>query len=939
MAITLVQAQSSNDVANPSVVFTAACTIGQPIFALLGQVGNSPAITVSDNVNTGNYTLIGSFFDSVNAVTQAIFMKVCNAAGVPTVSAAIGGGNFGKLVAGIFSGFVGTPTVDTALTTNFGPVTGTTLTFSPIVTNFNNELLLMSGSNGAFIQTVNAPWTDFTGSSGTGFFDIVPTSGTASSFTANMGSSTWLDGLLIAIHDVTSTGAALVGAASSIATGSGSLTTASGQFGQILLNDPNHRGGSTQINMGSGPNTNTGDPVVVAFPKVIQSFTDVNTMLAQIYGRYVNNPLVPSTGVASTDTATMQATYALAAGASRSVSGISDPCGTMVIDIGPGTCSLTQMQAMMTITVPTAKMSGLWFRASGRKATVINYAPISSGALLANTHWLNVKFSDMTFQGNDPNSNFLDSQEQAGLTNIQDYTFADVEWNGSWRHLFRLTGGNNNSEWKFDRCTVSGNVVNGVYIPPPVTANITSGSSTIACLNYQQQVQVGDTGAFNSAVSPLAANTQYYVVSATTTSFQVATTPNGTPVVFTAPGTPQFSTGSDQFLNFWFNQCKWSPPSGSWINMSAGGAIRITACDTSGWAPPPVASFTGTISGTTLTVSAVASGTLLPGQIIAAIGAVVPGTQIIGFGTGTGGVGTYTVSNSQTVSAATAMIVPTYLFSTLGTTHSQGVCSFKVDGLRIEHKSDSALLWHNQWPQGNVHFNMVDTSSQVSARNAAIPYVLCELVNVQGPIIEFSNSSFLGTHAYAYATNNFASQSRISYRNCNILQQPNAASFCTFTALGANAGGAPLVDFDTSCRGTDPTEIFATTLNWHLSTSGVTQGKTVNFVGANADSPLSGGNLQRKFPKMGLLKSSTFNVQASALTGAYDFTLQTTEATPTVLARFSGANAGAAANPATVPLNFWMTTDQQRTLQLVDTLAGGRTLPFNKYIFTASYDG
>jgi hypothetical protein len=34
-----------------------------------------------------------------------------------------------------------------------------------------------------------------------------------------------------------------------------------------------------------------------------------------------------------------------------------------------------------------------------------------------------------------------------------------------------------------------------------------------------------------------------------------------------------------------------------------------------------------------------------------------------------------------------------------------------------------------------------------------------------------------------------------------------------------------------------------------------------------------------------------------------------------------------------------MTNDQQRTLQLVDTLAGGRTTPFSQYVCTASYDG
>jgi hypothetical protein len=61
---------------------------------------------------------------------------------------------------------------------------------------------------------------------------------------------------------------------------------------------------------------------------------------------------------------------------------------------------------------------------------------------------------------------------------------------------------------------------------------------------------------------------------------------------------------------------------------------------------------TGAITGTTLTVSAVTSGTLRIGQTIDGTG-VTDGTIIKAFGTGSGGVGTYTVSASQTVSSTT----------------------------------------------------------------------------------------------------------------------------------------------------------------------------------------------------------------------------------------------------------------------------------------------
>ncbi|NBW22379.1 MAG: hypothetical protein EBR82_81960, partial [Caulobacteraceae bacterium] len=61
---------------------------------------------------------------------------------------------------------------------------------------------------------------------------------------------------------------------------------------------------------------------------------------------------------------------------------------------------------------------------------------------------------------------------------------------------------------------------------------------------------------------------------------------------------------------------------------------------------------TGAISGTTLTVASVASGTLYVGQTIQGTG-VTANTIITALGTGTGGAGTYTVNFSQTVASTT----------------------------------------------------------------------------------------------------------------------------------------------------------------------------------------------------------------------------------------------------------------------------------------------
>ena len=61
---------------------------------------------------------------------------------------------------------------------------------------------------------------------------------------------------------------------------------------------------------------------------------------------------------------------------------------------------------------------------------------------------------------------------------------------------------------------------------------------------------------------------------------------------------------------------------------------------------------TGSISGATLSVTAVLSGSLAVGQTIAGAG-ITPGTTIVAFGSGSGSVGTYLLNSAQTVSTTT----------------------------------------------------------------------------------------------------------------------------------------------------------------------------------------------------------------------------------------------------------------------------------------------
>jgi hypothetical protein len=94
---------------------------------------------------------------------------------------------------------------------------------------------------------------------------------------------------------------------------------------------------------------------------------------------------------------------------------------------------------------------------------------------------------------------------------------------------------------------------------------------------------------------------------------------------------------------------------------------------------------TGSISGTTLTVSAVASGTLAVGTRITGTG-ITAGTSITVLGTGTGGTGTYTVSASHTLSSTTITGQPDVgaSFTASGAGTGTGTAYFKsISGITL----------------------------------------------------------------------------------------------------------------------------------------------------------------------------------------------------------------------------------------------------------------
>jgi hypothetical protein len=106
-----------------------------------------------------------------------------------------------------------------------------------------------------------------------------------------------------------------------------------------------------------------------------------------------------------------------------------------------------------------------------------------------------------------------------------------------------------------------------------------------------------------------------------------------------------------------------SPPAIGNTTPAAGTFTTLTANNGTLTASAPVldlsqtwngeAVFDASISGTTMTVTSVASGTIRAGMILTSAGTITFGTTITALGTGSGGTGTYTVSASQTRASAT----------------------------------------------------------------------------------------------------------------------------------------------------------------------------------------------------------------------------------------------------------------------------------------------
>jgi hypothetical protein len=188
----------------------------------------------------------------------------------------------------------------------------------------------------------------------------------------------------------------------------------------------------------------------------------------------------------------------------------------------------------------------------------------------------------------------------------------------------------------------------------------------------------------------------------------------------------------------------------------------------------------GSISGTTLTISAVYAGSIGVGTVISGTG-VASGTTVSVLGTGTGGAGTYTVGTSQTVTSTT--IVGTYSGSqTIKLSTSFGGSAVNITNVGT----------------GNMTLTPVSLGITAPAGTSTKALATCEFVtDAIEAVVLAPNWEFDETSATQTATITIASPAVVT-----VAAAPTAQTAVAFTTTGALPTGltvnTPYYVFDRS---------------------------------------------------------------------------------------------------------------------------------------------
>ena len=210
---------------------------------------------------------------------------------------------------------------------------------------------------------------------------------------------------------------------------------------------------------------------------------------------------------------------------------------------------------------------------------------------------------------------------------------------------------------------------------------------------------------------------------------------------------------------------------------------------------PSTANFTGSISTTTLTVTQVTSGTLAVGQQIFGVG-IANSTVITALGTGSGGLGTYTISTSQTVASeamssasAGAIVTATIGGSLSGVTITGTAGQFSCNAAPITLAIGQALTISGTYGgTGSITGYVNPTTYYIIATNGSTTFTLSATAG--GTAITTTAGTPTGlTYRYAPTTLNVTAVSSGTVYLGQTVQGAGISANTMITALGTGTGG------------------------------------------------------------------------------------------------------------------------------------------------------
>lgn len=225
-ALTVSQSVYNSGASPLTIAFGSTVAAGSVIAVSTQNSASCSGVTVSDNVNSGDYSVLASFSGN----QPCFFWIVANATGTPTITVSSGSSTIAATAIQV-TGFVGTPTADSVLTQTYSG-TGSTLTASPITSTYNNEILLLNPSYyGANGSAAPSGWTLAGGQSycspGSAAYAIEATAGTTDNYSCAISSSETYYITVGGIYDSS-------GGVSSVTAGSSGLLTISPTTGAVV---------------------------------------------------------------------------------------------------------------------------------------------------------------------------------------------------------------------------------------------------------------------------------------------------------------------------------------------------------------------------------------------------------------------------------------------------------------------------------------------------------------------------------------------------------------------------------------------------------------------------------------------------------------------------------------------------------------------------------